>query len=161
MHFMTFALKRAHLRAIAFVRPWLAHTAITPARYDILHLLHEHRLRPLRQTALKHALGISAATLSRMLKRLEELGFITRSPSPRDRRAKNVALTAGGRREFRHVLYAIRCPGHLHLAYEGALSRDPSHAAEMLDAAYGTIGEVARFFGDTSWLGYPTGHPDD
>src|SRR5438105_4721085 len=121
MHFMMFAFKRAHLRSLALVRPWLAPSPITPARYDILRLLHEHPNPNFTQRTLARAVGLSGATISRMLKRLEALGLVKRMRAARDGRAKISRLTESGIREFRRVLYGVLCPGHLHLAFEGAL----------------------------------------
>jgi DNA-binding MarR family transcriptional regulator len=42
--------------------------------------------------------GVQSPTATRMLDGLERAGFVTRSPSPRDRRMVDVRLTAEGRR---------------------------------------------------------------
>jgi hypothetical protein len=39
MHAMSFAMKQAHLQAVAFGRKAVAHVdGMTPARFDLLHL---------------------------------------------------------------------------------------------------------------------------
>ena len=161
MHFMQFALKRAHLRAQAIVRPWCAPHGITPARFDILTLLDSHRAHPPRQHQIRRALGLSAPTISRALKRLQELGFITRARCPNDARARIVSLTRDGLRRFRRFVYRVLWPGHLDLAYECAFGSDPYLAGEVLDDTYLGAITIGAFFGDTSTLRYPTGHPDD
>src|SRR4051812_18781245 len=45
--------------------------------------------------------GVAAPTATRMLDGLEGAGFVARSPSPRDRRVVDVALTAEGGRVVR------------------------------------------------------------
>ena len=161
MHFMSFALKRAHLRALALVRPWLGGSPITPARYDLLHVVYENPVRAVTQRALTRFVGLSSATVSRTLKRLEQLGVVRRVRSSVDRRAKVVRFTQEGLREFRRVLYRVLCPGHLHLAYECAIGPPMFQTYETLDDAYMAVRQIGRFFGDTAWLHYPTGHPDD
>src|SRR4051794_8398411 len=48
--------------------------------------------------ALADQAGVAPPSATRMLDGLERAGFVTRSPSPRDRRVVDVALTAEGRR---------------------------------------------------------------
>jgi len=45
--------------------------------------------------------GVQSPTATRMLDGLEQAGFVTRSPSPRDRRMVDVRLTADGTRVVR------------------------------------------------------------
>ena len=161
MHFMAFALKRAHLRALALVRPWLKPSPITPARYDLLYVIHERRCRAATQASLARTLGLSSPTVSRTLKRLEQLGIVERTPHERDRRVRIVRFTVAGLREFRHILYDVVCPGHLHMAYEGALGSDPDWTFLFLDDVFMAVRDIAKFFGDRACLWYPTGHPDD
>jgi DNA-binding MarR family transcriptional regulator len=161
MHFMAFALKRAYLRSLALVRPWLAPSPITPARFDLLHTIHEHPGRAPSQRGLTRAVGLSRATVSRALKRLEQLGIVLRERSPVDRRTNIVRFTVPGLREFRRVLYDVLCPGHLHLAYECAIGPSSLQTFECLDDAFMTIVLIAKFFGDIATLRYPSDHPDD
>ena len=48
------------------------------------------------QRNLQYLLGVSAVTISKMLKGLEEKGFVVRVRLERDRRFKNVIITASG-----------------------------------------------------------------
>lgn len=59
-------------------------------------LLNARRTGPIRQTLLAERLGIEAMTLSCLVDRLENKGYVERQPDPDDRRAKLVALTEAG-----------------------------------------------------------------
>lgn len=49
-----------------------------------------------RQADLIKTLGLDPSTVTKMLQRLEQSGFVTRKPSPNDRRAVVVAATRAG-----------------------------------------------------------------
>jgi DNA-binding MarR family transcriptional regulator len=60
-------------------------SVMTPARYDLLSLVYGVRREPRggeapvrvqTQVAIRRALDLAAATVSKMLKRLEELGLV-------------------------------------------------------------------------------------
>jgi MarR family transcriptional regulator, organic hydroperoxide resistance regulator len=51
---------------------------------------------PQRQSELIKTLDLDASTVTRMVQRLEQAGFVTRCPDPRDRRAVLVATTEAG-----------------------------------------------------------------
>ncbi|MEW2131081.1 MarR family transcriptional regulator [Streptomyces sp. NPDC005435] len=51
---------------------------------------------PQRQSELIKMLDLDASTVTRMVQRLEQKGFVTRSPDPEDRRAVLVATTEAG-----------------------------------------------------------------
>jgi MarR family transcriptional regulator for hemolysin len=52
----------------------------------------------LSQRALADLVGVEGPSMVSMLDRLERDGFVTRTPSPHDRRVKLVQLTDSGRR---------------------------------------------------------------
>jgi DNA-binding MarR family transcriptional regulator len=160
MHFVAFAFKRAHRASLALVRPWLGRSPITPARYDILHAIHRSQGYG-HQAELCRTLGLSNATISRAVKRLEELGIVRRERASFDRRLKAVRFTAEGLREFRRIMYELVVPAYLPLEYLLAIGGRGFEALERLDDMYWALLRLARFFGDTSDLFYPTGHPDD
>lgn len=58
------------------------------------------RCGTVRQTDLACRLGLDLSTVSRQVKHLESLGFLTRSEDPHDRRASVVRVSAAGRREI-------------------------------------------------------------
>ncbi|MEP6480061.1 MAG: MarR family transcriptional regulator [Rhodoglobus sp.] len=99
-----FALAVASRSVIAVYRPVLEPLGLTHPQYLVMLALWEHSPRSVRE--LSDALLLEPATLSPLLKRLESAGLVSRSRSPRDERALDVALTASGtalRREAEKV----------------------------------------------------------
>jgi len=107
MHFTYFSVKRLFLSAMHKVQmPMLRRLGLTPARFDVLFILHQPDKRSSRQRDLWKALGVSRATICKMMKLLERLGFLTRSRWTRKR--VYVALTDLGRAVLRHALKTLR-----------------------------------------------------
>jgi DNA-binding MarR family transcriptional regulator len=89
-----------------FFRLWRAsHTRIaaalesvglTPARFGLLNLLGS--LEGANQQELGAAMGVDPSTMVQLIDELEAAGLAKRRPHPRDRRAREVVLTAKGRR---------------------------------------------------------------
>jgi MarR family transcriptional regulator, lower aerobic nicotinate degradation pathway regulator len=89
-----------------FFRLWRAsHTRIaaalesvglTPARFGLLNLLGA--LQGANQQELGSAMGIDPSTMVQLIDELEAAGLAQRQPHPSDRRAREVVLTAKGRR---------------------------------------------------------------
>lgn len=154
MHFLSFSLKRAHLRTLARVRPWLRASPITPARLDLLYALRGMNCR-VAQSALCRAVGLAASTVSRTLRRLEDLGLIRRSRVLYDRRMNLVELTAKGFDEFERVLRDVLWPGRMTSAYAAALGLGTSRVLTVLRRLYAQHRRVAEGFGDQSTLSYP------
>jgi DNA-binding MarR family transcriptional regulator len=100
MHAILFSLKRAHHAALAHCRALTKRFQLTPARFDMLSAIEQHPLQALTQTALCRILGVTAPTVSRMVRSLEELGFLHRARSVTDRRQIYVSLTELGARMF-------------------------------------------------------------
>ncbi|WP_223180192.1 IclR family transcriptional regulator domain-containing protein [Streptomyces griseicoloratus] len=72
----------------------LRRVGLYPGQEILLMLLWDEDHRA--QADLIRALALDASTVTKMLQRLEQAGFITRSPSPTDRRASVVSLTDAG-----------------------------------------------------------------
>ena len=58
---------------------------------------------PMSQRALADLVGVEGPSMVSMLDRLERGGFVTRAPSPTDRRVKLVQLTEAGRKVYDEV----------------------------------------------------------
>jgi DNA-binding MarR family transcriptional regulator/predicted N-acetyltransferase YhbS len=60
-------------------------------------------LGPLTSQTLRERLGLDSGYLSRLLRRLEEEGFINVIPDPGDRRRRQVSLTEAGRERWKEL----------------------------------------------------------
>ena len=67
---------------------------MNPPQAAILRYLDE----PLAMGAIADRLFVDASYVTGLVDRLEDLGFVERRPDPSDRRIKQVAMTAAGRR---------------------------------------------------------------
>lgn len=67
-------------------------------------LLNIARSGPVSAGELASTEGVSAPSVTRSLKRLEDRGLITRSTNPRDRRTAVVELSEAGETERQHLL---------------------------------------------------------
>jgi DNA-binding MarR family transcriptional regulator len=82
--------------------------SLTHFDYFALAMLSEAPERTLRMTALAARTNATLPRLSRVVSRLEQLGFVERKPCPQDRRATNASLTPAG---WDKVVHAA--PGHV------------------------------------------------
>lgn len=94
MHPTIFALKRAYQATRKSLDEALAPYDITAAQFDVLMALYEPQY--LEQRELQKALGISSATLARLLETMEDQGFVARETSPDDARVKVVSISENG-----------------------------------------------------------------
>jgi len=69
----------------------------------MLYAIDRHRDSLLWQSHLRRLLGVTAATISRMVRSLEALGYITRARNDYDRRQINIRITELGTRVFAFV----------------------------------------------------------
>ncbi|MFI5823708.1 MarR family winged helix-turn-helix transcriptional regulator [Streptomyces rishiriensis] len=90
-------LKRATGLLDRAVEPLYAGAPLTAPEVDLLIPLR-HATGPMIASALAARAGLSRAGVSKTLGRLERRGFITRAPSPADRRAALVTVTEAGAR---------------------------------------------------------------
>lgn len=91
-----FGIKRTHLSVLGISRRFTLEHGLTPARFDMMRIVDLHRFG-VGQSRIQDLLGVSAATVSRMLKALEELGFVVRERMLHDRRQRRVHITERGR----------------------------------------------------------------
>ena len=103
-----FALSVAARSVVAVYRPLLEPMGLTHPQYLVMLALWEHE--PLSVRELSRLLQLEPATLSPLLKRLEESELVRRERDPRDERALAVRLTDRGR-ELRRQ--AERIPGQV------------------------------------------------
>jgi len=99
-----FALAVASRRVIGLYRPLLEPMGLTHPQYLVMLALWQ--FEPLNLRRLADLLSLEPATLSPLLKRLETIGFLTRTRDAEDERSLTVALTVTGR-ELRSRALAI------------------------------------------------------
>lgn len=110
---------------------------LTFARYEVLMLLHFSRRGALPVGKIGARLQVHPASVTNAVDRLEEDGFVVRSPNPDDRRGVIASLTDHGR------TCALEATERLNPVFE-AFPLDPDELAELADA----LRAVRRAFGD-------------
>ena len=140
MHALPFALKRAHFASLKLLRPFTLPQELTPARFDLLYALHMSRHRWPYQWWLAKTLGVTRATICKMVKALREIGLIDLSLFKTGRQ-RRISLTRLGRKRFARALKAVR-RGKVEAAVRSAWRKlDESRfdqwatVAELLEAA--------------------------
>ncbi|MDI5966742.1 MarR family winged helix-turn-helix transcriptional regulator [Streptantibioticus silvisoli] len=109
------------------------HPDLEAAAYGLLVRLAESGEE--RATDLAGYFGVGKATMSRQLRALEELGFVSREPDPADGRAFLVRLTPGGLARFNEVRDARRAGYRSRLsAWDRADIRDLARLLSRLNA---------------------------
>src|ERR1700744_3159134 len=88
-----FSLKRAHQATLRLTRYVTEPFGLTPARYDMMCALKQRQKYGMPQKELAFVLGVTGATVSRMLDSLEDLGVVRRGRCAYDRRRNDVWLT--------------------------------------------------------------------
>jgi DNA-binding MarR family transcriptional regulator len=109
MHSTIFALKHAYHAARYALEIELQCKGLTVARLDVLKLLGAGAssttpVRGVDQRALRAALGVTSATLTRLLAGMEQGGLVVRSPHATDARGKTVKITPKARRLYRSLM---------------------------------------------------------
>ena len=119
-----FGVKRAHLAVNAWALARLKKEfGLTPARFDLMRLIYERNYCGV-QSHLRERLGVARATISRMLRSLEKLGWIERKPNPWDRRTRDCVLTYDGRRVVAAVMSALIWPKVIAKIVDASFSSD-------------------------------------
>ena len=124
MHAIFFGLKRAHHRVIYGVSRTLlraTETRLTPARFDLLDLVLRNG-GSIAQWKLIELLGVSGATVSRMLTSLEKIKLVVRARWETDARHRIVELTREGRRRVKRVLRQLVDSGGVDRIVRSALA---------------------------------------
>ena len=91
-------LLTAHNRITAAIERDLEEAGVVHlSGYDVLYALHEAPNNCLRMHELADAVVLSRSGLTRLVDRLDKVGYVTRSPSAEDRRGQHAVLTAKGK----------------------------------------------------------------
>ncbi|WP_077491030.1 MarR family winged helix-turn-helix transcriptional regulator [Sinomonas mesophila] len=91
---LCFALSVASRSVVGAYRPVLEKLGLTHPQYLVMLALWEHSPRTVRE--ISEALLLEPATVTPLLKRLEDAGLVTRTRQPGNGRALDVALTPRG-----------------------------------------------------------------
>ena len=97
-----FALAIASRSVIALYKPVLDPMGLTHPQYLVMLALWEHE--PVSVKRLSQLLQLEPATMSPLLKRLENAGLVRRGRDPHDERALSVELTEKGRKLRKEAL---------------------------------------------------------
>ena len=174
MNFYFFSLKRSFHAALRATRGLAAAFGLTPARADMLYAIFRVPVPSyedaagrgaLTQRQLRTELGVSAPTVSRMVRSLEALGFVTRHRSLRDGRTVDIRLTDDGWRRVRAMFFEIFKWDIFGLALDCALTRSPLPTNEdelgrwRFDL-YDLTTRIRFAFRDHATLEYPNFDPD-
>jgi DNA-binding MarR family transcriptional regulator len=103
MHIVPFTLKRAHLVSQKLLQGFAIQAELTPARFDLILVLQRSRFQAPFQSFLAKWLGVSRATVCKMVRRMREAGMVELSVDPEDRRRRRISLTLFGRRCYRRL----------------------------------------------------------
>ncbi len=160
MHPLSFQIKRAHHRVIALGKQLLHRFGLTPARFDLLVIVYarwefQKRLYDApAQTDLCRVLGVTAPTVSRMVRSLEEHGIVRRFRNPVDRRTKQVTLTEEGLALFREAFDHVFAKPRFDRAYQSAFGGPSARISRTVLRLKESVQTIAKAFGDTSTLSY-------
>ena len=166
MHPVFFGLKRAYYATLGLTRRTLGKMGLTAARMDMLYVLHRKGRYPTLQSQLSRTLGVSPSVVSRMLKRLEAIGYVEREVVVNDTRKRAVKLTTQGRARILRAIRQFIGWGYAQLALHSVLephrwnSEWRTHVAVSMGEEFLRLIRVG--FGDgASPVVYTSGMRDD
>jgi DNA-binding MarR family transcriptional regulator len=158
VHPTFFSVKRAFHGILRIFRRPLASFGLTPARFDLLYVLYERLGHRALQSEIRGALGVTAATVSRMLASLEALGLVAREHCASDRRTRLVLLTYEGMDRMEAAFRALVADGAAQLALDCALAFPRQHDRRACRSAMQVFDRLLLAmrdqFGDTAWFPY-------
>lgn len=173
MNFYFFALKRAFHATLRISRSVAAGFGLTPARADMLYAIFRAPVYAgprgrgqLTQSKLRERLGVSAPTVSRMVRSLESLGFVKRCPSLLDKRTLDIHLTDLGWRRVRAMFHEVFKWDLLGFALDCALvgshrvPTDDEEIGRWHFQLYDLTERIRIAFRDRATLEYPFFDPD-
>ncbi len=146
---MFFQIKRVHLNLLQVSRALLAQSELTPARFDMMRIIEMHE-DGTSQQKLQDLLGVTGATVSRMLKSLEELELVVRERCAWDRRRKIVKVTAWGKKHVSDVRFMLIDSLISHRLAWRTLALDPRVAGPRLTKLEKTLNGMRKVLGDPS-----------
>jgi DNA-binding MarR family transcriptional regulator len=131
-------LRRAHASSSAVAAQ--VHPDLDAAAYPLL--VRIAAVPGVRASDLAEHVGVGRATISRQLRRLEDLGLLVRRPDPEDSRGQLLELTSEGTRRLTEAQEARRA--WLRSALASWADDDVAVLATSLERLNGTLDEVMR-----------------
>lgn len=154
MHAMFFGIKRVHLRVLHITRSLLRDIPLTPARFDMMRIIQLHR-DGVPQGNIQYLLGVSAPTVSVMLKSLEKLGFVVRERLSHDGRCLLVQATLLGRQTVREALARLVDSGIANRMAALGLDSDPDIAGPAVELCRSVLSKIRKRYGDPAPFEHP------
>jgi DNA-binding MarR family transcriptional regulator len=171
MNAITFAIKRAFHGFLRVTRKPLQSLSpgLTAARFDMMYVLLTGTGTKFfwngttYQREVQRALGVSAPVVSRMLRSLEELGWVTRKRSETDRRQREVSLTQAGTARIRDAYAMFRKAAMRLVCLAICFGRHHSadHRLVHMETLESYLRALCDQWFDKAQLYYRWGHPDD
>ena len=136
------------------MRPIAAAYDLTPARFDLLYVLHGARQRGRYQCYVARRLGVSRSTVCKMVRALEQAGLLERHVAKFDRRYRVLELTRYGRRCFARLNKALRRRRVEDALHRAIYAQDPAREARrnFLSQLKWQAARLARGLGDEALL---------
>jgi DNA-binding MarR family transcriptional regulator len=158
MHRVWWGVHRASLCAIKVCKVMAKPFGLTPSRFHMLSAIAAEKVTWFPQRGLRELLGISAQTISRMLKSLVACGFIVKRVMEADRRRRELAFTRAGKEMFLRA-FGTLVEGGLATHVAGRALTDlgwpstPAERAAAIDKFYG-LAELRFGLRDTALFDY-------
>ena len=174
MHSIVFQAKRLHLRTVAFGHLVLRKVkGMTAARFDLLCLVRQASLwrdvgdprtngltKGMTQLEITRRLDLCRTTVSKMLTRLEQMGWVRRVRDAIDKRKKRVFFTDLGLRQTAHAMRIVFRQRKLLARFELLAKRLWPHKKDVVIALHefwAGLDRMAAAFADMSMVHYHMG----
>lgn len=144
MHPVFFGLKRAYYASLGQMRRTLRKMGLTSARLDLLYVVYRNGRFPMLQSRLWRTLGVCPSVVSRMLKRLEAMGYVRRAIAPGRVRMRNVTLTTKGRARVLRARRQFIGWGYAELVLRSVLEPNRWHSEWHSQFSIGQLREHLR-----------------
>jgi DNA-binding MarR family transcriptional regulator len=107
MHGVFWGTHRAALCAIKVAKRMTTQFGLTPSRFHMLAAIQSENADWFPQRGLRALLGVTAQTISRMIRSLVQRGFLVQRVVAADRRRRELAFTRAGKARFSNAFSVI------------------------------------------------------
>src|ERR1700756_4187644 len=161
VHALFFGIKRAFHGTLRVMR-WPLHCyGLTAARFDMMLAIYRTPMRRARQSEVRRMLGVTAPTVSRMVKSLVALGFVRQDRDDDDGRERLVVLTRRGIERIRAAVQELIERGTAAFVLScglGGVGRwgDAALVSAAMSQLHGLLLRIREAFRDSAGLLYPS-----